>query len=142
MTDAMMSSLSTAHVFDVRREGSAMTLDLIKTLSDLVALPSVNPMGRAVSGPEYLRVSGHRLSRSAFPALGLPYQRQTVEPKRDNIVARLDGDVPPSEGGPLLLFEAHQDTVPVAGMTIEPWTPDGARRPAVWPRRRATSKAA
>ena len=30
-----------------------MPLDLTQTLSDLVALPSVNPMGSAVDGPEY-----------------------------------------------------------------------------------------
>jgi acetylornithine deacetylase/succinyl-diaminopimelate desuccinylase-like protein len=100
-----------------------MTLDLVKTLSDLVALPSVNPMGRVVSGPEYLEYRVTDYLEQLFKTLGLPYQRQTVEPRRDNIVARLDGAVPPSEGGPLVLFEAHQDTVPVVGMTIEPWTP-------------------
>jgi len=100
-----------------------MALDLVKTLSDLVALPSVNPMGQLVSGPEYFE---HRVTdylEALFKSLNLPYQRQTVEPMRDNIVARLDGQVPASEGGPLILFEAHQDTVPVVGMTIEPWTP-------------------
>src|SRR5262245_38292495 len=30
-----------------------MPLDLVQTLCDLVQRPSVNPMGRAVSGPEY-----------------------------------------------------------------------------------------
>ena len=30
---------------------------------------------------------------------------------------------PPEAGGTLLLFEVHQDTVPVDGMTIEPWNP-------------------
>ncbi|MBI3838313.1 MAG: M20 family metallopeptidase [Planctomycetia bacterium] len=98
-------------------------MDLVKTLSDLVALASVNPMGRAVSGPEYLEYRVTDYLEQLFKKLALPYQRQTVEPKRDNIVARVDGEVPPSEGGPLVLFEAHQDTVPVVGMTIEPWTP-------------------
>ncbi len=100
-----------------------MALDLVKTLSDLVALPSVNPMGRAVSGPEYLEYRVTDYLEQLFRSLALPCQRQTVEPKRDNIVVRIDGKVPPSEGGPLLLFEAHQDTVPVVGMTIEPWSP-------------------
>lgn len=100
-----------------------MPLDLTQTLSDLVALPSVNPMGRAVEGPEFFEYRVTEYLERLFQKLNLPYQRQTVEPKRDNIVARLDGVVPPSEGGPLVLFEAHQDTVPVVGMTIEPWTP-------------------
>jgi acetylornithine deacetylase len=100
-----------------------MALDLTKTLSELVALPSVNPMGREVSGPEYFEYRVTDYLEALFKSLNLPYQRQTVEPKRDNIVARIDGQLPPTEGGQLVLFEAHQDTVPVAGMTIEPWTP-------------------
>jgi acetylornithine deacetylase len=100
-----------------------MPLDLTQTLSELVALPSVNPMGKAVSGPEYFEYRVTDYLESLFKRLNLPCQRQTVEPKRDNLVARLDGEVSPSEGGQLVLFEAHQDTVPVTGMTVEPWTP-------------------
>jgi acetylornithine deacetylase/succinyl-diaminopimelate desuccinylase-like protein len=98
-----------------------MALELVQTLRDLVAIPSVNPMGRDVSGPEYFEYRLTDYLEQLFERLELPYQRQTIEPKRDNIVARLDGDVPPSEGGSVLLFEAHQDTVPVDGMTIDPW---------------------
>ena len=100
-----------------------MTLDLVTTLSDLVSLPSVNPMGRDLSGPEFLE---HRVTdylQALFEKLGLPYERQTVEPQRDNIVARLDGNLPLDQPGAVIMFEAHQDTVPVDGMTIEPWTP-------------------
>src|SRR5262245_46067176 len=100
-----------------------MPFDLVRTLSDLVSIPSVNPMGRPLSGPEFFEYRVTDYLEQLFRRLGLAYQRQTVEPKRDNIVARLDGDVPLSEGGSLILFEAHQDTVPVDGMTIEPWTP-------------------
>jgi acetylornithine deacetylase len=100
-----------------------MVLDCAATLSELVAIPSVNPMGRATSGPEFFE---HRLTdylESLFSRLAIPAQRQPVAPLRDNIIARLDGEVPPERGGPILLFEVHQDTVPVDGMTIEPWTP-------------------
>jgi acetylornithine deacetylase len=100
-----------------------MNLNLVETLRDLVAIPSVNPMGQPVSGPEYLEYRVTDYLEKLFAAIGVPYQRQTVEPKRDNIIARLDGAVPPNEGGQLILFEAHQDTVPVTGMTIEPWYP-------------------
>lgn len=100
-----------------------MLLDLTQTLADLVALPSVNPMGRTVDGPEFYEYRVTDYLEQLFRRLELPYARQTVEPKRDNIVARLDGQVPAERGGPLVLFEAHQDTVPVVGMTIEPWTP-------------------
>src|SRR5437762_3131889 len=100
-----------------------MPLDLVQTLSDLISLPSVNPMGRPLSGPEFFEYRVTDYLEQLFRRLKLPYERQTVEPKRDNIIARVDGDVPPNEGGELILFEAHQDTVPVDGMTIEPWTP-------------------
>jgi len=100
-----------------------MALDLVQTLSDLIAIPSVNPMGRPLAGPEFYEYRVTDYLGRLFQRLKLPYRRQTVEPKRDNIIARLDGDVPPAEGGRVILFEAHQDTVPVDGMTIEPWTP-------------------
>lgn len=100
-----------------------MPLHLVETLSDLVSLPSVNPMGRPLAGPEFFERRVTDYLERLFDRLGLPWQRQTIEPQRDNIVARLDGRVPAAEGGQLILFEAHQDTVPVDGMTIEPWTP-------------------
>ena len=100
-----------------------MPLDVIQTLSDLVSLPSVNPMGRAADGPEYFEYRVTEYLEKLFGKLGVPFARQSVAPKRDNIIARIDGDKPPDQGGKLVMFEAHQDTVPVAGMTIEPWTP-------------------
>ena len=100
-----------------------MPLDLAQTLSDLVSLPSVNPMGRPADGPEYFEYRVTEYLEKLFQKLNLPYERQTVEPKRDNIIARIDGARSPSEGGQMVMFEAHQDTVPVTGMTIEPWTP-------------------
>ncbi len=99
------------------------TLDLVETLCDLVSIPSVNPMGRPVGGPEFFEYRVTEYLEKLFDRLGLPWERQPIEPQRENIVARLDGDVPPEEGGPLIMFEAHQDTVPVDGMTIDPWTP-------------------
>lgn len=98
---------------------AAMILDASKTLADLIALPSVNPMGRPVSGPEYGEARMTAYLQDLFSRLGLPWQRQEVEPGRDNIIARLDGD-----GPGVLMLEVHQDTVPVDGMTIDPFTPD------------------
>ncbi|MBL9124141.1 MAG: M20 family metallopeptidase [Planctomycetaceae bacterium] len=100
-----------------------MALDLVTTLSDLISLPSVNPMGRDLKGPEFLEYRVTEYLEAFFRQLGVDYVRQTVEPQRDNIIARIDGRVPPDAGGQVLLFEAHQDTVPVDGMTIPPWTP-------------------
>jgi acetylornithine deacetylase len=95
-----------------------MPLDVVQTLAELVAVPSVNPMGRDVSGPIYIetRLTAH-LER-LFDSLSLPWRRQTVAAGRDNIIARLAGDAPG-----VVLFDAHQDTVPVDGMTIDPFDP-------------------
>ena len=49
--------------------------------------------------------------------------RHTVAPNRDNLIARVDGSKTPDKGGQILMFEAHQDTVPVEGMTIDPFDP-------------------
>jgi len=89
-------------------------------LADLVRRPSVNPMGRGVSGPEYLegRVTEYLVQRCA--AAGLPWARQPVAPGRDNVLVRLEATRP---GAPVILWDAHQDTVPAEGMTIEPFTP-------------------
>jgi acetylornithine deacetylase len=91
-----------------------------RLLADLVALPSVNPMGRDLHGPELYE---HRVTaylEAFFRALGVPYQRQAVAPQRENIVAFCD--LPGSNR--TLVFEAHQDTVPTDQMTIDPF---GAR---------------
>ena len=97
-------------------------IDTVEILRELVALPSVNPMGRHDLTP----VGESRLTEYLFTrltALGLSVGRQTVAPGRDNLWARLDGDKPPESGGALLLLDAHQDTVPADNMTIEPWNP-------------------
>jgi acetylornithine deacetylase len=91
-----------------------------RLLADLVALPSVNPMGRPLQGPHLFE---HRVTaylEHFFRSLGVPHQRQTVAPQRDNIFAVFE---PPGACSTLIL-EAHQDTVPTDGMTIDPF---GAR---------------
>ena len=89
-------------------------------LADLVRRPSVNPMGRSLSGPEYLegRVTDYLLRRLA--ATGIAAVRQPVAPGRDNVIALLPATRP---AAPVMLWDVHQDTVPVDGMTIEPFTP-------------------
>jgi len=100
-----------------------MPLDVVETLSELVAIPSVNPMGRGLTGPEFFETRMTVHLEKLFDRIGVPWERQLVEPGRDNIIARFDGDLPPEQGGQVLLWEAHQDTVPVDGMTIEPFQP-------------------
>ncbi len=101
-----------------------MPLDPVELLCQLVAIPSVNPMGRNLCGEQFLETRLTNFLEELFGRLGLPCQRQTIELGRDNIIARLDGRRGAGSGGrQVLMFEAHQDTVPTDGMTIEPWTP-------------------
>jgi acetylornithine deacetylase len=93
-----------------------VSTDPTTLLQALVRLPSVNPMGRSVQGPIYFEHQVTAYLEEVFRGLGVPYERQPVAPQRDNIVARLDVGAQRT-----LLLEAHQDTVPVDGMTIDPF---------------------
>jgi acetylornithine deacetylase ArgE len=92
-------------------------LETTRLLRDLVALPSLNPMGRALQGPEVFEYRVTDYLEAFFRDLGVRYERQPVAPLRENIVAFFD----PPGAQRALLFEAHQDTVPVDNMTIDPF---------------------
>jgi acetylornithine deacetylase/succinyl-diaminopimelate desuccinylase-like protein len=92
---------------------------LTRLLAELVAIPSVNPMGRPVDGSIHLEGRLSDYLERFFKARSIPYQRIPVSPGRDNVLARFE-----SEGSRrTLLYDVHQDTVPVDGMTIPPFTP-------------------
>ena len=93
---------------------------LTRLLSDLVAIPSVNPMGRGLSGPEFLEGRMSDYLEGYFRALGVEVERRPIAPGRDNVIARYRAPQP----GRTLLFDVHQDTVPVDGMTIPPFSPE------------------
>ncbi|MBX6314927.1 MAG: M20 family metallopeptidase [Isosphaeraceae bacterium] len=88
-----------------------------RLLSDLVSIPSVNPMGRPLTGPGYLEGELTAYLERFCRERGIPIERQTVSPGRDNLIARYEAP----DARRTLLFDAHQDTVPVAGMTIDPF---------------------
>src|SRR5262245_16384407 len=94
-------------------------LSLIELLAELVRRPSVNPMGRSDRPPELLsapRVTAfleHELRN-----MSCEFHRQTVRHGRDNLIAIYS---PPGPVPFTVLFEAHQDTVPVDAMTIDPF---------------------
>lgn len=90
---------------------------LAQILSQLVQLPSVNPMGGAIDPAICFE---HRVTDRLCQWLAdweLPWERQIMEPGRENVVTRLDGH----PDAPVLLIEVHQDTVPITGMTIAPF---------------------
>lgn len=104
-----------------------MLPSLPELLANLVRLPSVNPMGRTDLPPDILYE--HRVTaylESHLRELGVPHQRQRVMEGRENLLAVYD---PPGTPPFTTVFEAHQDTVPVDGMTVEPFgaVVDGGR---------------
>ena len=92
-------------------------LALPQLLAELVQLPSVNPMGRIDLPPEILHES-RIIDRweAELRTLGVEMRRQPVAPGRDNLIATFAGT-----GSSTILLEAHTDTVPVDGMTIDPF---------------------
>lgn len=91
-----------------------------RLLSDLVAIPSVNPMGRPLQGQGFLEGGMSDYLERWFQTLGVAYERRTVSPGRDNLIARYESP----RGRKTVLFDAHQDTVPTDGMTIPPFVPE------------------
>ena len=103
-----------------------MSDKLFELLQDLVRIPSVNPMGRDVSGDIYYegRMTAYLENWfSELAGLGVEFRRNTLEPGRDNIAAIFPGSRSWEDGGLVIMMEAHQDTVPVDGMTVEPFDP-------------------
>ncbi len=94
-------------------------MDAIVILKDLVAIPSVNPMGRALAGPEYFEGRLSDYLEQFFRRLGVAWERIEVAPGRANLLARYHA----GDHRKTMLLDAHQDTVPVDGMTIAPFDP-------------------
>ena len=93
--------------------------ELTRLLSDLVSIPSVNPMGRGSDGPEFLETRLSAYLESWFRNEGISVTRQPIAPGRDNLLVRYNAP----DARRTLLFDAHQDTVPTDGMTIPPFEP-------------------
>ncbi|MCE9563562.1 MAG: M20 family metallopeptidase [Planctomycetes bacterium] len=94
-------------------------LPLPQLLAELVRRPSVNSMGRTDIPTEILyesRVTA--FLEEQLKTLGCEVRRQTVRPGRDNLIAKY---TPPSPAPFSVMFEAHQDTVPVDAMIVEPF---------------------
>ena len=56
-----------------------MPLDPIETLRQLVRIPSVNPMGRDLAGPEYFEQAMTDHLAGLFDQLGLPWEKHEVD---------------------------------------------------------------
>jgi len=91
---------------------------VVELLSRLVAIPSVNPMGRDLTGPEFNEGRMVEYLLHFFKELGVPHEEIQVVPGRSsNVLARLDS----TGSSQTILMDAHIDTVPIDGMTIPPF---------------------
>jgi acetylornithine deacetylase ArgE len=88
-------------------------------LCELISRPSVNPMV-SINDDSYPYESPvSDWLENFFRSIGAPYERIEIVKNRANVIARFDA----KESDKTILLDAHQDTVPVAGMTIEPFRP-------------------
>ena len=90
------------------------TSPVVRTLGDLVRIPSVNPAFEGGTSEAGVADYVARFCRDR----GLEVRLQEVFPGRSNVLARR-----PGKTSRRLLFEAHMDTVTAAGMTIPPFEP-------------------
>ena len=95
------------------------TMDpVVSLLSDLVAIPSMNPMGRGHTGPEYSEQALAEFVRALLTKNSIDSELQQVLPGRPNVLGHIDANAPQT-----IMLEAHLDTVHAHSMTIEPFTP-------------------
>lgn len=95
--------------------------DVVTLLSELIAIPSVNPDFRREGDPAHW-FGELRLAEYVFDwvrKIGLDAELDEALPGRPNVIARLKGEC----GGKRMLWEGHLDTVQVSGMAIDPFRP-------------------
>jgi len=89
----------------------------VSLLADLVAIPSVNPMGRPGTGTGEADIA--RFVADVLRRAGIDTELDEVSPGRPNVIGSLDAR---AEG--TLLLEAHLDTVHAEQMEIAPFAPE------------------
>ncbi len=87
-------------------------IPIARRLADLVAIPSVNPMGVAHAGPEPVERGVVRFLEAFFADADadVTLTRQRVSDAHENLLIAMPG----AHDAPGLLFESHMDTVPAA----------------------------
>jgi len=91
---------------------------VVSLLSDLVAIPSMNPMGRGRTGPEYSEQSLGEFVHAFLKKNSIDSKLQTVLPGRPNVLGHINAGAQQT-----LMLEAHLDTVHADSMAIEPFNP-------------------
>jgi acetylornithine deacetylase len=90
-----------------------------KLLAELVAIPSINPMGRGREGAQFGEGALAQFIAAYLRRASIDVEVDEVSPGRPNVIARLDVGARVT-----LLLEAHLDTVFADRMTINPFRPE------------------
>ena len=100
-----------------------MAVEVLQTLRDLIAIPSVNPM-RPCPGEAVERGVADYVE-AVLRRAGVDCERQTVFEGRENVVGIVhqSGASNGAARGGGLMLNSHMDTVPVANMSIDPFDP-------------------
>ncbi|MDZ7269598.1 MAG: ArgE/DapE family deacylase [candidate division KSB1 bacterium] len=85
---------------------------------DLIAIPSVNPMGKNLRGEIYSEKQVAAYVAQFLSALGVAVEVEAPDPEHPNVIARIDAGRRET-----LLLEAHMDTVSHENMSIAPFDP-------------------
>ena len=106
-----------------------MTRNVVEIARELIKIPSVNPMGHEEDRSVAVEEGVTQYLIDFFESRSIPYELQKVQPGRENLLAMLSGE----PGRPIILLDAHQDTVPVDHMTVEPFGGE-VREGRIWGR--------
>lgn len=99
-----------------------MTVDALKLLRELIAIPSVNPMREGACGDVERGVAEHL--ESVLRREGIECERQHVSEGRENLIAIVRPGAAVRDGArDGLMLCSHMDTVPAENMAIDPFDP-------------------
>ncbi len=85
---------------------------------DLIAIPSVNPMGKDVSGQIYSEKQVASYIGQFLNSIGVDFSVDASDPEHPNVIAKIDAGKRET-----VLLEAHMDTVSHENMSIDPFDP-------------------
>lgn len=92
--------------------------EAVRITRQLVAIPSVNPMGKGLTGPMYTERNMALFIQDFLADLGIRAELFGTDEERPNLVAFID-----AAKSHTILLEAHMDTVSEEQMTIAPFDP-------------------
>ena len=92
--------------------------EAVNLTAQLVSIPSVNPMGKGLTGPAYSERNMALFIQNFLTELGIRAELFGSDAERPNLVAFIDAGKSRT-----ILLEAHMDTVSEEQMTIAPFDP-------------------